>query len=225
MIIKHLQEHNPATCTVMIHKIVRLRNITDLELYSAMHQALVQHIRRYVSLSDEEVTLLLPHLRLIEADKKTLLLRAGHTCQSHYFVVKGCLRMYFLQEGTEAEQITQFALENWWLADHMSLMLQTPSTFYIQTVEPSEIIAIDKSREETLFTAIPQLERYFRLTMQRAYAAAQLRLKYIFGSDGKERYQHFAASFPEFMQRVPQYMLASYLGFSAEFLSKIRAQK
>lgn len=209
----------------MIHKIVRLQNNADLAGSKTMHQALVQHIRKYVSLSDDEIPLLLPHLRLVEADKKTLLLRAGHICQSNYFVVKGCLRMYFLQEGTEAEQITQFALENWWLTDHMSLMLGQPSQFYIQTVEPSEMIAIDKNREEALLKDLPQLERYFRLTLQRAYAAAQLRLKYIFGSDGKERYQHFAGSFPEFMQRVPQYMLASYLGFSAEFLSRIRAQK
>lgn len=122
-----------------------------------MHQALVKHIRQYVPLSDEEVPLLLPHLRLIEADKKAILLRAGHICQAHYFVAKGCLRMYFLQEDTEAEHITQFALENWWLADHMSLLLQTPSQFFIQTVEPSEIIAIDKSREEALFKDIPQL--------------------------------------------------------------------
>ncbi|BAV05761.1 cAMP-binding domain of CRP or a regulatory subunit of cAMP-dependent protein kinases [Filimonas lacunae] len=190
-----------------------------------MHETLIRHIRNYVTLTNEEVNTLLPFLRTDCIPKKHLLLKAGHVCQSNYFVSKGCLRMYFLQEETEAEQITQFALENWWLTDNMSLLLQTPSQFYIQAIEASEIIAIDKKMEDELFSQLPQLERYFRLMLQRAHGASQLRIKYIFGSTGKERYHHFAKLFPDFMQRIPQYMLASYLGFSPEFLSKIRAQK
>lgn len=190
-----------------------------------MHEPLIQHIRNYVTLSNEEVATMLPYLNMYSLSKKDYLLKAGHVCKSHYFVTQGCLRMYFLQEETEAEQITQFALENWWITDHMSLLHQSPSQFFIQAVEQTALIAIDKTIEEELYSRLPQLERYFRLMLQRAYGASQLRIKYIFGSTGAERYHHFAKSFPDFMQRIPQYMLASYLGFSAEFLSKIRAKK
>lgn len=190
-----------------------------------MHEPLVQHIRRYVALSDKEVNLLLPYLYTHTLAKKDYLLKAGHVCKAHYFVTQGCLRMYFLQEHTEAEQTTQFALENWWITDHMSLFHQNASQFFIQAVEPAAVIAINKTDEEEMYGQLPQLERYFRLMLQRAYGASQLRIKYIYGSTGAERYHHFASSFPDFMQRIPQYMLASYLGFSAEFLSKIRAKK
>lgn len=190
-----------------------------------MHEILIQHIRKYVTLTDEEAVTLLPFLRIEEVPKKALLLKPGHTCQSHYFVTHGCLRMYFIQEETGGEQIVQFALENWWMTDHLSLGTQTPSQFYIQAIEPTELIAIDRSIEAELFRQLPQLDRYFRLVLQRAYGASQQRIRYIYGLSGKERYHHFAKSFPDFIQRIPQYMLASYLGFSAEFLSKIRAQK
>jgi CRP/FNR family transcriptional regulator, anaerobic regulatory protein len=76
-----------------------------------------------------------------------------------------------------------------------------------------------------LFEKLPKMERYFRIVVQKAYAASVMRLRYIFTQSGEERFRHFNESFPEFVQRVPQYMLASYLGFSAEFLSKIRAKK
>lgn len=190
-----------------------------------MYEPLIQHIRKQVALSDEEVQILIPYLKTYNLNKKQFLLRTGHICKSNYFVSKGCLRMYFLQEDTEAEQTTQFALENWWITDQMSLLMQQPSQFCIQAVEASEVIAIDRSVEEELFQQLPQLERYFRIMLQRVYAAYQIRMKYIFGVNGKERYHFFARSFPGFVQRIPQYMLASYLGFSAEFLSKIRAQK
>jgi CRP-like cAMP-binding protein len=107
----------------------------------------------------------------------------------------------------------------------MSLDRQKPSEFSIQAVEPSAIAVLDKSVQDELFARLPQLERYFRLVLQRAYAAAIMRVKYIFTESGEERFRNFNNSFPEFIQRIPQYMLASYLGFTPEFLSKIRAKK
>jgi CRP/FNR family transcriptional regulator len=106
----------------------------------------------------------------------------------------------------------------------MSLESGKPSHFNIQAIENSEVAILDKKIQEELFAAIPQLERYFRMILQRSYAASQIRIKFIYSLSGEERYHQFNASFPEFVQRVPQYMLASYLGFTPEFLSKIRAK-
>ena len=123
------------------------------------------------------------------------------------------------------EQIIQFAIDNWWLSDYMSFDKQTPSGFYIQAVEDTELLCLDRSTQEQLFKKVPQLESYFRIVFQRAYAASLVRIQYIFCLTKEERYHHFNNAYPEFVQRIPQYMLASFLGFTPEFLSKTRAKK
>lgn len=184
---------------------------------------LLNHISRYVQLSEAEENLLLSIVKHQSLKKKEYLLTEGQICKANYFVAKGCLRNYLINEKG-VEQITQFAIENWWITDYGSLSTQTASGFFIQAIEDAEVIAIEKHLEEELFDKIPKLERYFRLVLKRAYAASQMRIKFIFTQSGEERYHHFATSFPGFIQRVPQYMLASYLGFTPEFLSKIRAK-
>jgi CRP-like cAMP-binding protein len=187
-------------------------------------ERLLQHVQRYVELDSEEQELLLSCMRYEEVSKKAHLLKQGKICTGRYFVLKGLLRQYIIGENG-GEQITHFALENWWMADYDSLDRQQPSEFFIQAVEPSELLVLDKEMEAELFQKVPKMERYFRLLLQRSYAASMMRIKYIFTTSGEERYNHFNSLFPEFIQRIPQYMLASYLGFSAEFLSKIRAKK
>jgi CRP-like cAMP-binding protein len=189
-----------------------------------MYTALTTHIRKFVSLNDEEAQLLISYLSYREVKKKGYLLKAGHICNANYFISTGCLRMYAVTPAGN-EQTLQFAIDNWWLTNYMSLDAQQPSTFYIQAVEPSTIVVLPKKTQAALFTALPQLEKYFRIVLQKAYAASVMRIHYIFTFTGEERYHNFNKSFPEFVQRVPQYMLASYLGFTPEFLSKIRAKK
>jgi CRP/FNR family transcriptional regulator len=185
---------------------------------------LLMHIQKFVPLTDEEEKLLLSYLRCFSVKKKEHILKEGQICMANYFVAKGCLRLYYItEEGTE--QIVQFAIDNWWLSDLMSLDVQKPSQFNIQAVEVSDIVAVDKKIQEELFAKLPKMERYFRIVLQKAYAASVMRFRYIFTQSAEERFQHFITSFPEFVQRVPQYMLASYLGFTPEFLSKLRAKK
>jgi CRP-like cAMP-binding protein len=153
-----------------------------------------------------------------------VILAQGQICTANYFIVKGCFRMYLnTLDGTE--QIIQFGIDNWWITDYTSLDSGKPSLFNIQALEKSSVVVVDKRVQEELFEKIPKLERYFRIILQRAYAASLTRIHYIFNLSGEERYHHFHRLFPEFVQRVPQYMLASYLGFTPEFLSKIRAKK
>jgi CRP/FNR family transcriptional regulator len=184
-------------------------------------QNFISHLRQYIALTEDEIEILLDAIQLIVVKKKEFLLREGQICKSNYFVEKGCLRMFFINDKG-VEQITQFALENWWMADHMSLIKQIPAQFYIQSLEESEIIALDYHKEADLFTKIPQLESYFRMMMQRVYAASQMRVKYFHDYSKEENYRHFIAKFPEFAQRIPQYMLASYLGLTPEYVSELR---
>lgn len=189
-----------------------------------MYTALLAHIRKYVTLTEDEAELICSKLTPIQIKKKEFLLTAGRICRANYFVSKGLLRLYFVNKK-EQEQITQFGLEGWWITDYDSLDSQKPSRFYIQAVEDAEVIAWNKEVQEELILAIPQLERYFRVILQRAYAATQRRIEYMYSFTDEERYRHFSDLYPDFLQRVPQYMLASYLGFTPQFLSKIRAKK
>lgn len=186
--------------------------------------SLVHHIRQYVSLADDEAPILRAHFNLVEVKKKTNLLIEGQICKASFFVEKGCLRQFFIDKKGN-EQITQFAIENWWMADYMSLGKQAPSSFYIQAVEPTILWSLGWQAQEKLLHALPQMERYFRLILQQAYAASQLRLKYLYDLSREELYYHFSSQFPAFMQRIPQYMLASFLGFTPEYLSEIRKKE
>ena len=184
----------------------------------------IHHIQRFVPLTDEDTQNLATLIHPKTIPNKTILSRAGEVCHEIYFVVKGCLRLVIhTDEGNE--QIIQFAIDNWWMTDYMSFEQQKPSTFTIQAVESSQLLVITKPDLEELLTKVPTLERYFRLIAERAYSASLTRIHFIYNQSGEERYRQFCRLFPDFVQRVPQYMLASYLGFTPEFLSKIRAKR
>lgn len=186
--------------------------------------ALANHINRFTTLSSSEKDLLSEFIQFNEVKNKEYLLKAGEVCKANYFVVKGCFRMYsYTDKGTE--QIIQFGIDNWWIADYTSFETQQPSLFNIQALEAGVVGSLNRQVQDNLFVRLPKLERYFRYVLQRAYAATLMRVHFIFSESGEERYRHFNSSFPEFVQRIPQYMLASYLGFTPEFLSKIRAKK
>jgi len=189
-----------------------------------MYQALFAHINKFLELSTDEQEILATLLKSSSYKKKAFLHEAGATCRANYFVVKGCLRLYFI-DIKGAEQTTQFAIENWWISDLTSFLFQQPSDFYIQAAEATEVIIIERHHYDEIFEKLPRLEKYFRLIFQKLHQASQIRIKYLYSQTAEERYTNFSTLFPAFVQRIPQYMLASYLGFTPEFLSKIRARK
>jgi len=184
----------------------------------------IAHIRQYVELSEQEVEILERYVEPVELKRREFLVTEGQVCRCNYFVEKGCLRMFHIN-GKMVEQTTQFALETWWLSDYFSFSKQKPSDYSIQAIEKSLIVAIDYQRQDELFAEIPKLESYFRIMMQRALAASQLRVKLIYEFSKEEMYTHFVTSYPQFFQRVPQYMIASYLGLTPEYLSELRKRR
>jgi CRP-like cAMP-binding protein len=189
-----------------------------------MSDLLIDHIRKFVKISEEDSTKILKYFTVLKAAKKQNVLLEGNICKSNYFVLKGCLRLFFVNEKG-VEQTIQFALENWWLADYSSFSTQKPSGFYIQAVEKSELMSLDFKSQEKLLKEFPQMERYFRSIHQRAHAAFQFRIKSLYSVSREELYHMFNKLYPDFVQRIPQYLLASFLGFSAEYLSEIRRKK
>jgi CRP-like cAMP-binding protein len=189
-----------------------------------MSDQLRAHIEKFIKINEQDYPEILAYFKLVQVPKKSNLLVEGKICKSSYFVVIGCLRMFFINEKG-VEQTVQFALENWWLADYTSFSTQKPSGFYIQAVENTEVLALDFPLQEEMLQQFPLMERYFRFVHQRAHAAFQFRIKYLYGKSREELYHQFNKNYPEFVQRVPQYLLASFLGFSPEYLSEIRSRK
>ena len=189
-----------------------------------MYPQLLTHIGKYVNLTQQEEELICQKVELLTLKKKTFLLEPGKLCKGNYFVLTGLVRQYHITPKLN-EQIVQFGLEGWWITDHESLTNKQPSIYYIQAIEDSEVLLLTDKNLELLCEAIPRLESYFRIMMQRAFVAMQRRVNFLLNYTDEERYKYFADQFPAFMQRVPQYMLASYLGFTPQFLSRIRAKK
>ena len=189
-----------------------------------MIDAIVAHMRKHIELTDNDVKLLNAVLEVRDVKKKEHLLQAGEVCRHNYFIVKGCFRLYLITTKG-AEQVIQFGIEDWWITEYISLKSKRPSDFYLQATEKSQVIVLPREKEEELFTKIPQLERYFRLVLEKAYSAQLNRIHYIFNLTAEEQYRIMSERYPEFVQRVPQYMLASFLGMTPEFLSMLRAKK
>jgi len=189
-----------------------------------IHRSLIEHIKKFVDLDENEEQILKRYTKSHSFRKKENLVSNGQVCRSLYFVEKGCLRMFFINSKS-TEQITQFAIDGWWLTDFFSFMDNEPSEYYIQTIEPSKVISIDILVFDKLLKELPQLERYFRIIFQKNLAASQLRTKYLSELSKEEFYYHFSSSFPEFVQRVPQYMIATYLGLTPEYVSELRKKK
>lgn len=189
-----------------------------------MHDTLKAHILHWVDMEELELEAVSRYFELLDVKKKQNLLKEGQVCGHSYFVVKGLLRLFFIN-GKGTEQTTQFAMENWWMADYTSFSTKQPSEFYIQAVEPTTLVRLSHSAQEELLAEFPKMEKYFRLLHQRVHAASQIRMKLQYDFSREELYLDFNKRFPEFVQRIPQYLMASYLGFTPEYLSEIRKKK
>jgi CRP-like cAMP-binding protein len=179
------------------------------------------HLEKFVSVTDADFEAITGFLGVRRVGKKENLLEEGQACKAQYFVIKGCLRLFFLNDkGTE--QTTQFAIENWWLTDSIAFERGLPASFSVQAVEPSVVLVLTSSDMEAMLRDFPFLEKYFRIIFHKAYAASQFRVRYIFDFSKEAFYLHFLKAHPGFAQRVPQYLLASFLGLTPEYLSEIR---
>jgi CRP-like cAMP-binding protein len=188
-----------------------------------MYELLYKKITDIISISEEEFnfckTLFLPK----KLRKKQYLLQEGDVCKYNTFVSKGLLRSYTIDnKGTE--HILQFAFEGWWIGDIYSFLTEKPSLFNIEALEACELLLITRPSWELLLNKIPSFERYFRILIQNNLIATQKRLMGTLSESAEEKYTNLINNFPGCLQRVPQHMIASYLGITRETLSRIRSQ-
>ena len=186
-------------------------------------QAFIDYINKYVSLSKAEENILLSRVSHRKYLKGQYVVQQGDVCKNSGFVISGCTRTFYVNEEGE-EHIVMFSIENWWASEIGSFVTQTPSDYNVQCVENTELIQLSYNDQEELFKEIPKLERFFRLILERAFVASQKRIVKSFSLSAKEQYLQFRVQYPEIEHRIPQYMVASYLGITKEFLSKIKKQ-
>lgn len=147
--------------------------------------------------------------------------RAGDVATHAAFIAMGCVRSYVI-DAKGKEHIVQFAPENWWLADNTSLMTGAPSQYFVDAVEDSDLLLIDPPSHQELVDQVPGYAASFRTGLQRHNAAKDQRIVSSLTASAEERYLEFMRTYPSMAQRVPQWMLASYLGVSPETVSRIR---
>ncbi len=188
-----------------------------------MFDLLLRNVARHIHLEPDEVRVFTSIPKVRRLKKKEFLLRAGEVCRYESFVLEGCLRNYYLDD-TGDEHILQFSVEDWWTSDLYSLLTQTPATQFIDALEDSSVALFDKDDLEQLYLQVPKFERFFRIMLQKAFIAQQQRILQNIGSNGEERYLAFRKKYPSLEQRLPQHQIASFLGITPEFLSKIRGK-
>lgn len=187
----------------------------------AMKEQIKTYFTRYVEFSDEEIDGIYSELKVKVFQKKELLLKESAICKYNYFIIKGVIRSYYInQRGNE--KITQFAIDNWWVTNMESFIKKTPSTQYLQALEETTVLYLSKETLEKLYSKYPKLERLFRIITENMLIANLRKSDIFLQMRSKERYANFAKTFPDFVQRVPQYMIASYLEITPEYLSELR---
>ena len=187
------------------------------------YELIIQSITARVALSASEIEKLTSIFKVKKLKKKTYLYQEGEIQQHVAFVNSGCLRSYSIDKnGTE--HILQFAPAGWWIVDMQSLLNGTPSNLNIDAIENTEIIVIKQADIDALYDTIPALDRYFRILSERSLATFQQRLIDSLSLSAAERYGNFCQRYPTLIQTLPQKYVASYIGITPEFLSKMLSQ-
>jgi len=182
-----------------------------------------EYIKQFIELTPVEEDYILAKVKIKKYLKGQFVVKNGEVCRYENFVLSGCLKTFYIDNDGH-EHVVMFAIENWWTADLGSFITQTAADLNVQCIENSELVQIHHKDLQQLYLEIPKLERFFRIIIQKAFVAAQKRIVNNFSLPAMERYLQFREHYSQIEQRVPQYMIASYLGMTKEFLSKIRNQ-
>lgn len=188
-----------------------------------MHEALKVYLARNFEMDDKSFALIRELLQERWVKKGSFLLREGEIAKDGIFVVSGFLRSYII-DNKGKEHILQFAPKDWWISDFQSMMNQTPTTYFIDAIEDSEVLLMSAEAHKKMLENIPGYATSFQAGIQRHTSAKERRIIASISSTAEERYNDFLKTYPSIAQRVPQHMLASYLGITPETLSRVRKQ-
>ena len=184
---------------------------------------LIDNILKHVALSQQEQELFLSKTETLHYKAKTILLNAGEVCKNSYFVNSGVLRSFNINDNI-VEHVMSFACQGWWISDMYSLISQKPGNLFIEVIEDAEVVLLSKENQEQLYHDIPKLERFFRILTENALVANQQRIMDNLSLSAEERFEKFSKKYPSLIQEVPQKQIASFIGVTPEFFSKMKSK-
>jgi CRP-like cAMP-binding protein len=184
-------------------------------------QPLIEHFKYYLPLGDEEIRELEKRASIRKVKRRQLILNEGDICMCYTFVIEGCFKMYKVDDSGKEHNL-QFAVENGWIADLGSFYSEKPSELYIEAMENSVVIQIKKEDMLFFFTNYSKFDRNFRVLVENAFIEMQHRVLQNISSTAEERYLDFLEKHPKLFNRISNVQIASYIGVTPEFLSKIR---
>lgn len=184
-------------------------------------QQLIDYFQSYIPLNIKEIDLVESKITLRNIKRKQMILQEGFVCKHYFFVVEGCFKMYAIDDKGNEHNL-QFAAENDWIADISSFHSEKPSKLFIEALEPSVILQIEQQDLYFLYNNIPKLNIIFKVIIENKFVELQNRVLQNISSTGQQRYLNFLEQYPKLVQRLPNTQIASYLGITPEFLSKIR---
>lgn len=186
-------------------------------------ESLIKYMSRYIDLSGDEISTISEYAIIRNYLKGQFIVQHGDVCKHESFILSGSTKTFFI-DADGNEHVVMFAVEDWWTADLGSFISKEPADYNVQCLEKTTVVQFSHESLEYLYEQVPQLERFFRIIIQNAFVASQKRIVRNLSLPAKDRYIIFRKQYPEIEQRVPQYLIASYLGITKQFLSKIRAE-
>lgn len=190
-----------------------------------MHTKLILNsISRHISLNEKETGLFISLLSQKRLRRREFLLQSGEVCRHAAFVNSGCLRSYSIDENG-FEHILQFAPSGWWITDMYSLLTQKPGNLFIEAAEDTDALMLSRADQERLFRLVPKFERFFRIITENSLVASRERVLDNLSLTALQRYEKFCSVYPSIIDSVQQKHVASYIGVTPEFLSKLKKQR
>jgi len=187
------------------------------------YQKLLNNIGRYVFLGEEEQRRLTSIIRTTRVKKRQFIDQPGFTCGYRNYVSEGVFRSFYMGDDGK-DHTVQIAMEDWFVSDFYSYITQTPATLFVEALEDSVIFQMKYEDIENLCREIHGLSEYFRITTEKAFAYSRKRALANLSMSAEERYLDMLSKYPNMVERVPQKVIASYLGITPEFMSKIKAR-
>jgi CRP-like cAMP-binding protein len=184
---------------------------------------LIDNILKHIALTPQEQEYFLSKTETRQYKAKTILLNAGEICKNSYFVNSGVLRSFNINDNI-VEHVMSFACSGWWISDMYSLISQKSGNLFIEVIEDAEVVLLSKENQEQLYLEIPKLERFFRILTENALVANQQRIMDNLSLSAEERFEKFSKKYPSLIQQVPQKQIASFIGVTPEFFSKMKAR-
>jgi CRP-like cAMP-binding protein len=185
---------------------------------------LLKNIAKHATLTAEEAERVLSLTEVQSYKAKTVLLKANEVCTQSYFVTKGILRSYTIDDNG-VEHVVSFACPEWWIADMYSYLSHQKGQLFIEVNDDAEVIILTKENQERLYTEVPKMERFFRILIENSLIAHQQRLINNLSFTAEVRYDKFSKKFQSILPFLPQKQIASYIGVTPEFFSKMKAKK